>query len=115
MGFNACAWYSGRIDPRLVLTLEIKRATQWGLCERLGLSVRAIQYKVRAANLAGLVRIWYCGLMPCYSLTNEGKQYAAQLRATLTASELEKLLIPRNKRAPNKPNKPNSLGNSLGL
>lgn len=111
------SWYNGRIDRRLILSLEIKRASQLGLGARLGVGKDAIKRMTKPAVQAGLVHVWYCRFIPCLSLTNEGKQYANELRQSLTPVELERLLTPRkgNKRATRKATKPNSLGNSLGL
>ena len=103
------------MDKRVLIVLSIKGSSMYNLAGRLGYSVRHTERLVKALELAGFVGRWKGGIISIVGLTDTGKQYASELRQTLTPVELERLLTPRNKRAPNKPNKPNSLGNSLGL
>lgn len=110
------SYYYGRIDERLILSLEIKRGSQLGLAGRLGLGKDAIKRMTKPAVELGLVHVWYCRFIPMLSLTPLGRERAAEIRATLSPAEIDKLLTPRkgNKRGATKV-KPSALGDSLGL
>jgi len=110
-------WYSGRIDRRVLLALADSGASMHNLCARVGINERHARGLVTGLVIAGFAYRWTAGKITIVNLTSKGKRYASELRQSLTPNELERLLTPRkgNKRAATKPNKPNSLGNSLGL
>ena len=104
-----------RVEQRALVVLSGKGASMYNLAGCLGYSVRHTERLVKSLELAGLVGRWKGGLISIVGLTDNGKRYTKELRQALTPNELEQLLKPRNKRAARKTNKPNSLGNSLGL
>ena len=111
-------YYSGKIDSRVILSLSVKRASQLGLGARLGLGRDAIFRMIKPACELGLVKVWRCGRIPCYSLTNEGKAYASQLARELGKNEVQRLLTPKpskGKRAPIRKLEGKNLADSLGL
>jgi DNA-binding MarR family transcriptional regulator len=110
------SYYDGRIDGRLILSLEIKRASQLGLAGRLGLGKDAVKRMTKPAVEMGLVHVWYCRFIPMLSLTPLGRERAVELRSTLSPLEIEKLLTPRKgKRGAAPKAKPSALSDSLGL
>ena len=113
-----CEWYKRAIDGRVMLALRVKRASMRNLSLRLGLSEQHVRDMVKPGKDAGLIRVWYCGRIPCLSLTDKGKQYAEQLTRELGANEVERLLTPKpskGKRAPIRKLEGKNLADSLGL